>query len=97
MPESPQTENYIIDALPPEQLQLINVTDFPDIICRAEFSPDGRYLAAMAGAAPHVLDAGTGNIIWKHWATEEERDTDLSWAPDKQADRGEYKGWPGSA
>ena len=84
MPESPQAENYITDALPPEQLQLINVTDYPDIICRAEFSPDGRYLAAMAGTAPHVLDAGTGKIIWKHLATREEYGTDLSWAPDSR-------------
>ena len=95
VPESPQAENYIVDALPPEQLQLMSVTDYPDIICRAEFSPDGRYLAAMAGAAPHVLDVGTGKIIWKHLATEEERDTDLSWAPDSRRIAVSTKAGPG--
>jgi small GTP-binding protein len=81
-PAAEAEQDRVVGHLPAGQLQLINVIDNPYIISRVEFSPDGRNLAAMAGASLIIFDATTGAVEWKVPAKEEERGTDLSWAPD---------------
>jgi small GTP-binding protein len=76
-------EDLVVEHLSTEQLQLFGVIDDnPDVICRVEFSPDGRNLAAMAGASLVIFDVTTGAVAWQIPALERDRGTDLSWAPD---------------